>query len=38
MSRLSLRPRPLDIHKKFLIVKSIKDFEDEDSLTFSQNS
>ena len=38
MSRLSLRPRPLDIHKKFLIVKSIKEFEDEDSLTSSKNS
>ncbi|XP_057977162.1 enhancer of polycomb-like protein 1 isoform X2 [Malania oleifera] len=28
MSRLSFRPRPLDIHKKLPIVKSIKDFED----------
>ena len=38
MSRLSLRRRPLDIHKKLPIVKSIKYFEDEDSLTSSQNS
>ncbi|KAK9052163.1 hypothetical protein SSX86_028791 [Deinandra increscens subsp. villosa] len=30
MSRLSFRPRPLDIHKKLPIVKSIKDFEDDD--------
>nr|XP_010913982.1 uncharacterized protein LOC105039509 isoform X3 [Elaeis guineensis] len=31
MSRLSFRPRPLDIHKKLPIVKSIKDFEDDDA-------
>ncbi|KAM7258487.1 hypothetical protein ACFE04_014228 [Oxalis oulophora] len=33
MSRLSIRPRPLDIHKKLPIVKSLKDFEDDDALT-----
>lgn len=33
MSRLSFRPRPLDIHKKLPIVKSIKDFEDDDLVT-----
>ncbi|KAL4569516.1 hypothetical protein LXL04_025155 [Taraxacum kok-saghyz] len=33
MSRLSFRPRPLDIHKKLPIVKSIKDFEDDDTPT-----
>ncbi|XP_078433208.1 uncharacterized protein LOC144704603 [Wolffia australiana] len=31
MNRLSFRPRPLDIHKKLPIVKSIKEFEDEDA-------
>ena len=31
MSRLSFRPRPLDIHKKLPIVKSIKDLDIEDS-------
>ncbi|KAJ0989740.1 hypothetical protein J5N97_008096 [Dioscorea zingiberensis] len=30
MSRLSFRPRPLDIHKKLPIVKSIKEFEDDE--------
>lgn len=30
MSRLSFRPRPLDIHKKLPIVKSLKEFEDDD--------
>lgn len=35
MSRLSIRPRPLDIHKKLPIVKSFKDFEDEDLPTTS---
>ncbi|PKA50489.1 hypothetical protein AXF42_Ash013703 [Apostasia shenzhenica] len=30
MSRLSFRPRPLDIHKKLPIVKSIKDFDDDE--------
>ncbi|CAM8904547.1 unnamed protein product [Rhodiola kirilowii] len=35
MSRLSFRPRPLDIHKKLPIVKSIKEFEDDDSLLTS---
>uniref|UniRef100_A0A1D1XTW9 Enhancer of polycomb-like protein n=1 Tax=Anthurium amnicola TaxID=1678845 RepID=A0A1D1XTW9_9ARAE len=33
MSRLSFRPRPLDIHKKLPIVKSIRDFEDDDAVT-----
>ncbi|KAG8481982.1 hypothetical protein CXB51_026888 [Gossypium anomalum] len=33
MSRLSFRPRPLDIHKKLPIVKSVKDFEDDDTPT-----
>ncbi|XP_078443303.1 uncharacterized protein LOC144712837 isoform X2 [Wolffia australiana] len=33
MSRTSFRPRPLDIHKKLAIVKSIKDFEDDDLVT-----
>ncbi|KAK4772318.1 hypothetical protein SAY86_014093 [Trapa natans] len=35
MSRLSFRPRPLDIHKKLPIVKSVKDFEDDDTPTAS---
>ncbi|RRT66945.1 hypothetical protein B296_00039728 [Ensete ventricosum] len=30
MSRLSFRPRPLDIHKKLPIVKSVKEFDDEE--------
>lgn len=30
MSRLSFRPRPLDIHKKLPILKSARDFEDDD--------
>lgn len=39
MSRLSFRPRPLDIHKKLPIVKSVKDFEDyEDVPTSSTRS
>ncbi|XP_031269881.1 uncharacterized protein LOC116128312 isoform X2 [Pistacia vera] len=33
MSRLSIRPRPLDIHKKLPIVKSVKDFEDDNNDT-----
>ncbi|OMO73918.1 hypothetical protein COLO4_26802 [Corchorus olitorius] len=33
MSRLSIRPRPLDIHKKIPIVKSVKDFEDDEPPT-----
>ncbi|KAK3024346.1 hypothetical protein RJ639_043028 [Escallonia herrerae] len=33
MSRLSFRPRPLDISKKLLIVKNFKDFEDEEAPT-----
>ncbi|CAL5401915.1 unnamed protein product [Camellia sinensis] len=38
MSRLSIRPRPLDIHKKLPIVKSVKDFEDEETPTSTRNS
>ncbi|PSS08431.1 Enhancer of polycomb like [Actinidia chinensis var. chinensis] len=38
MSRLSFRPRPLDIHKKLPIVKSVKDFEDEETPTSTRNS
>ncbi|CAN0840431.1 Enhancer of polycomb homolog 2 [Linum grandiflorum] len=39
MSRLSFRPRPLDIHKKLPIWKSKKDFEDDDSTpTATRNS
>ncbi|CAL1373865.1 unnamed protein product [Linum trigynum] len=39
MSRLSFRPRPLDIHKKLPIVKSVKDFEEDDSTpTSTRNS
>ncbi|KAI0503998.1 hypothetical protein KFK09_014945 [Dendrobium nobile] len=30
MSRLSFRPRPLDIHKKLPIIKSVKDFDDDE--------
>ncbi|GKV26856.1 hypothetical protein SLEP1_g36077 [Rubroshorea leprosula] len=33
MSRLSFRPRPLDIHKKLPIVKSVKDFEEDETPT-----
>ncbi|XP_064939586.1 enhancer of polycomb-like protein 1 isoform X2 [Musa acuminata AAA Group] len=32
MTRLSFRPRPLDIHKKLPIVKSIKEFEEDETL------
>ncbi|KAI3918773.1 hypothetical protein MKX01_042093 [Papaver californicum] len=38
MSRLSFRPRPLDIHKKLPIVKSVKEFEDDDNTTSTRNS
>ncbi|KAF5200894.1 Enhancer of polycomb-like transcription factor protein [Thalictrum thalictroides] len=38
MSRLSFRPRPLDIHKKLPIFKSVKDFEDEESSTGLRSS
>ncbi|CAL9136914.1 unnamed protein product [Musa acuminata var. zebrina] len=31
MSRLSFRPRPLDIHKKLPIVKSVKEFDDDEA-------
>ncbi|KAG4168340.1 hypothetical protein ERO13_A12G017100v2 [Gossypium hirsutum] len=33
MSMLSFRPRPLDIYKKLPVVKSVKDFEDDDTPT-----
>ncbi|KAL3635192.1 hypothetical protein CASFOL_019739 [Castilleja foliolosa] len=38
MSRLSFRPRPLDINKKLPIVKSVKDFEDDEGPTSTRNS
>lgn len=38
MNRLSIRPRPLDIHKKLPVLKSFKDFEDEDTPTSTRNS
>ncbi|XP_047333118.1 uncharacterized protein LOC124936648 [Impatiens glandulifera] len=38
MSRLSFRPRPLDIHKKLPIVKSFKDFEDDETPASTRNS
>ncbi|XP_058113110.1 uncharacterized protein LOC131256075 [Magnolia sinica] len=38
MSRLSIRPRPLDIHKKLPIVKSVKDFEDDEVTASTRNS
>lgn len=38
MSRLSFRPRPLDIHKKLPIVKSFKEFEDDEITTSTRNS
>ncbi|KAK7340961.1 hypothetical protein VNO77_21680 [Canavalia gladiata] len=38
MTRLSFRPRPLDIHKKLPIVKSIKDFDDDEIPTSTRNS
>ncbi|XP_055806060.1 uncharacterized protein LOC129874740 isoform X4 [Solanum dulcamara] len=37
MSRLSFRPRPLDIHRKLPIVKSVKDFEDDDTPSNTRN-
>ncbi|XP_073022445.1 uncharacterized protein [Primulina eburnea] len=37
MSRLSIRPRPLDIHKKIPVVKSVKDFEDDEAPTSTRN-
>nr|XP_029151910.1 uncharacterized protein LOC112789583 isoform X2 [Arachis hypogaea] len=37
MTRLSFRPRPLDIHKKLPIVKSVKDFEDDEAPTSTRN-
>lgn len=38
MTRLSFRPRPLDIHKKLPIVKSVKDFDDDETPTSTRNS
>lgn len=38
MSRLSFRPRPLDIHKKLPVVKSLKDFEDDETPASTRNS
>ncbi|KAL6531499.1 hypothetical protein OROMI_027862 [Orobanche minor] len=38
MNRLSFRPRPLDINKKLPIVKSVKDFEDDEVPTSTRNS
>ncbi|KAH6772614.1 Enhancer of polycomb-like transcription factor protein [Perilla frutescens var. frutescens] len=38
MTRLSFRPRPLDINKKLPIVKSVKEFEDDDVPTSTRNS
>ncbi|KAL8555000.1 hypothetical protein ACS0TY_002981 [Phlomoides rotata] len=38
MSRLSFRPRPLDINKKLPILKSFKDFEDDEGPTSTRNS
>ncbi|XP_022969598.1 enhancer of polycomb homolog 2-like [Cucurbita maxima] len=38
MSRLSFRPRPLDIHKKLPIVKSVKELEDDETPTSTRNS
>lgn len=31
MSRLSFRPRPLDIHKKLPIIKNFQDFQDDET-------
>ncbi|KAL6137318.1 hypothetical protein ACLB2K_062610 [Fragaria x ananassa] len=38
MSRLSFRPRPLDIHKRLPVVKSFKDFEDDEAPSSTRNS
>ncbi|XP_019176963.1 PREDICTED: uncharacterized protein LOC109172259 [Ipomoea nil] len=39
MSRLSIRPRPLDFNKKLPIIKSVKDFDDDiDTATNTRNS
>ncbi|XP_019453635.1 PREDICTED: enhancer of polycomb homolog 2-like [Lupinus angustifolius] len=38
MSRLSFRPRPLDIHKKLPIVKSFKDIDDDETPASTRNS
>jgi hypothetical protein len=37
MSRLSFRPRPLDIYKKLPIVKSVKDLDGDDIASVSKN-
>ncbi|EFJ37946.1 hypothetical protein SELMODRAFT_139753 [Selaginella moellendorffii] len=36
MSRLSFRPRPVDIHKKLPIVKSVRDLDNEDGIGVSR--
>ncbi|KAJ7533978.1 hypothetical protein O6H91_13G074000 [Diphasiastrum complanatum] len=36
MSRLSFRPRPLDIHKKLPIVKSVRDLDNDESVGVSR--
>ncbi|XP_042440176.1 uncharacterized protein LOC122025433 [Zingiber officinale] len=38
MSRLSIRPRPLDIHKKLPVIKSAKEFEDDEALTIAPST
>ncbi|WOK98153.1 enhancer of polycomb-like protein 1 isoform X1 [Canna indica] len=38
MSRLSFRPRPLDIHKKLPVLKSVKDFEDDETPTITTST
>lgn len=38
MSRLSFRPRPLDIHKKLPIVKSVKDLDSEEGASVSRSA
>lgn len=37
MSRLSFRPRPLDIHKKLPIVKSVKDLDIDEGPSVSRS-
>jgi len=37
MSRLSFRPRPLDIHKKLPIVKSVKDLDNDEGPSVSRS-
>eukprot|EP00249_Psilotum_nudum_P021124 c27981_g2_i1 orf=317-1837(-) len=38
MSRLSFRPRPLDIHKKLPIVKSVKDLDNDEAVIVSRTA